>query len=92
MTPERWKTENWSLPLVARHVERFLFKERSSWGQWYEQRGVVIQRMYTDGAPRGLRWPHGLAEMNVLVHLGKPVHVRVMQVQCNCHSMPYHVL
>ena len=45
MTPERWKRENWSMPLVARHVERFLYKDRSSWGQWYEQRGVVIQTM-----------------------------------------------
>ena len=36
--------------------------------------------MYTDNAPRGLRWPRGLAEMNVLAHLGKPVHVRVMQI------------
>lgn len=80
MTPERWKRENWSMPLVARHVERFLYKEKSSWGQWYEQRGVVIQKMYTDGAPRGLRWPHGLAEMNVLAHLGRPVHVRVMEI------------
>ena len=33
MTPERWRRENWSMPLVARHVERFLFKDRSSWGQ-----------------------------------------------------------
>ena len=24
--------------LVARHVERFLFKAQSSWGQWYERR------------------------------------------------------
>ena len=80
MTPVRWSKENWSMPLVARHVERFLYKERSSWGQWYEQRGVVIQKMYTDGAPKGLRWPHGLAEMNVLAHMGKPVHVRVMQI------------
>ena len=80
MTPERWKRENWSMPLVARHVERFLYKDRSSWGQWYEQRGVVIQNLYTDGAPRGLRWPHGLAEMNVLAHMGRPVHVRVMQI------------
>ena len=27
-----------------------------------------------------MRWPHGMAEMNVLAHLGEPVHVRVMQV------------
>ena len=49
-------------------------------GQWYEQRGVVIQRMYTDGAPKGLRWPQGLAEMNVLAHLGRPIHVRVLEI------------
>lgn len=30
-------------------------QERSSWGQWYEQRGVVVQEMYTEGthASRG---------------------------------------
>ena len=38
----------------------------SSWGQWYEQRGVVIQSFYTDHAPQGQVWPHGMAEMNVL--------------------------
>jgi len=80
MTPERWVRENWTNVMVAQHVEKFLFKERSSWGQWYEQRGVVVQTMYTDSAPRGLRWPRGLAEMNVLAHLGKPVHIRVMQI------------
>ena len=87
MTPERWQRENWTFALVSRHVERFLYKERSSWGQWYEQRGVVIQPMYTDGAPSGLRWPRGLAEMNVLVHLGRPVHIRVMQVH---HLTVFH--
>ena len=73
MTPDRWKRENWTYALVCRHVERFLFKPRSSWGQWYEQRGVVVQQFYTEGAPRGARWPHGLAEMNVRVfHLRQP--------------------
>ena len=38
MKPERWRRENWTYALVARHVERFLFKTQSSWGQWYEQR------------------------------------------------------
>jgi|EP00900_Chrysochromulina_parva_P028029 hypothetical protein len=80
MTPERWRRENWTEALVATMVERFLFKGRSSWGQWYEQRGVVVQSLYTEGAPRGLRWPHGLAEMNVLAHLGEPVHMRVQEI------------
>lgn len=71
MTPERWKRENWTAAFVATIVERFLYKPRSSWGQWYEQRGVVLQTFYTEGAPRGLRWPRGLAEMNVLAHLGE---------------------
>ena len=106
MNPTRWKKENWTEALVARHIERFLYKvlpnthppsnqlpirspeptspstrppthqwtsqaydartssqsasqlvslvllllcifsllqERSSWGQWYEQRGVIVQ-------------------------------------------------
>ena len=80
MTPERWRRENWTFALVSRHVERFLFKERSSWGQWYEQRGVVVQAHYTDDAPAGARWPNGMAEFNVLVQLGKPVHIRVQQI------------
>ena len=36
--------------------------------------------MYTDFAPKGIRWPHGLAEMNVLAHLAQPVHMRVMEI------------
>lgn len=27
----------------------FPTQERSSWGQWYEQRGVIVQEMYTEG-------------------------------------------
>jgi hypothetical protein len=75
MNPARWKKENWTEALVARHIERFLFKERSSWGQWYEQRGVIVQEMYTDGAPPALAWPNGMAEFNVLGQLGRAVHV-----------------
>ena len=80
MEPKRWRRENWTEALVARHVERFLYKEKSSWGQWYEQRGVVVQAHYTDDAPAGARWPNGMAEFNVLVQLGKPVHIRVQQI------------
>ena len=32
MEPKRWRRENWTEALVARHVERFLYKEKSSWG------------------------------------------------------------
>jgi hypothetical protein len=88
MTPERWKRENWTDALVHRHVERFLFKERSSWGQWYEQRGVLVQPLYTDDAPRGHQWPHGMAEMNVLAHLGRAVHMRVYEIPKVRHARP----
>eukprot|EP00965_Chrysotila_dentata_P165873 5476462-Pleurochrysis_carterae.AAC.1 len=50
MEPSRWQRENWTEQLVVRHVERFLLKPGSSWGQWYEQRGVVVEPMYTHGA------------------------------------------
>ena len=33
----RWKRENWSDALVHRHVERFLYRPISSWGQWYSE-------------------------------------------------------
>ena len=95
MTAERWNRENWTYGLVCRHVERFLYKPRSSWGQWYEQRGVVVQELYTDDAPQSARWPRGLAEMNVLVHLGYPVHMRVMQIpkaaSSGCFDVRLHV-
>lgn len=80
MSPGRWKKENWTHALVARHIERFLFKDRSSWGQWFEQRGVVIQSVYTEDAPIGQGWPHGIAEMNVLGSRGETRHMRVLEV------------
>lgn len=80
MNPGRWKEEKWTHALVARHIERFLFKDRSSWGQWFEQRGVVIQSFYTDDAPAGQGWPHGMAEMNVLGSRGETRHMRVLEV------------
>ena len=34
VTADRWRKENWTEALVARTVERFLYKDQSSWGQW----------------------------------------------------------
>ena len=41
---------------------------------------MVIQAFYTDGAPRGQQWPHGMAEMNVLGARGAAAHIRVLEV------------
>lgn len=39
-----------------------------------------MQRLYTDDAPASAAWPHGIAELNVLVQKGEPTHVRVMAI------------
>mmetsp|Transcript_2760 Transcript_2760/g.8493 ORF Transcript_2760/g.8493 Transcript_2760/m.8493 type:complete len:393 (+) Transcript_2760:1425-2603(+) len=78
--PSSWAQGNWSFVRVALEVESWLYRPVSSWGQWYEHRGVVLQRLYTDEAPDAFSWPHGMAEVNVLVQRGEPTFLRVMQV------------
>ena len=41
---------------------------------------MLIEPFYNDGAPKLATWPHGLAEWNVLVLRGKPVHIRMMEI------------
>ena len=53
---------------------------QSSWGQYYEQRGLVLQAVYTDDAPSAVKWPHGMAEMTALIMRGEPVHMRVYEI------------
>ena len=47
MTPERWRSEGWSMRNVTAYAEKFLrTRWYSEWGQRYEHRGVVVQSTF----------------------------------------------
>lgn len=43
MDGKRWHSEGWTLERLANHVEGFLYRDWSDYGQKYEHKGVVVE-------------------------------------------------
>jgi hypothetical protein len=57
MTEAKWAREGWTLPRVAAFAERWMLASDtarwySAWGQRYEHRSVIVQRLVADAPPR----------------------------------------